>query len=221
MYIFFKVKYLNRSKNILECHPLLIALLLLILIDVDDEKFPTKIINEINEEIKKEDNYEFNPFLFKEKKNEQIKKLILSKLCPKINKEINEYKDLIKNLFFKEKDFDQLLDDKDYGLNININNEIKLIDLSEKLKYHYSKFLNISQFDERLFLIERNNTDCSPMKLTPIRRMSFGFNNLNSCEIIKKPYQKALNFGTTNNSNNDINNNIVNVILFILFLENE
>ena len=217
LYIYLKAKALNRSKNYLECAPLMLALLMLILVDVDNQKFPTKFINEITEAVNKDQEGMDKEFVFKAKKFEQIKRHLLFKLQLSTDtkdtneaNQLNEYKDMIKNVISKS-ELAKFSNNKEYELTFDVNpdDDQKLQPLIEQVKSLYENMLISSHFDERLFLVEKNNADCSPQKLTPIRRSSFHFSltNMHSENIIKKPYQKAL-FGSHNHLG-DLSTNVL------------
>jgi hypothetical protein len=95
--------------------------------------------------------------------------------------------------------------------------EKSLVELNENLELIYSKTLKFKNFDERIFMINNNNSDCSPVKFTPMQRQRVS-SNYNGNFMEKRPhstnglvnnYDINLNKNSNSNSNStDINNNL-------------
>ena len=208
-FIYTRAKLLNRSKNLLECLPLLIVIIALILSDLDINKFPTKFISELN---KNESNNNINKY-------SQIIQTLCKKFGDKIDtKNLIEIKDLIRNNLFKEFELQPFFKIDLNQTKFDLNDDNCILGAISTFKYLYSKHLKFCYFDERIFLLESNKSDCSPEKLTPFRPRFNSFNlshnntsetdglNTNNNSAIKKPFRNLFD-SLDNKQNKNWNSN--------------
>jgi hypothetical protein len=222
MYIYSRIKLFNHSKNFLECIPLLFATICLILGDINFEMFPNRIqtiiLKSLPEKetgtVENTDNDSIKDYQLKETKNEIIYDTLSKKVKDNIEKSrIIEIKDLIMRNINKEKSF---IEEGNYFMTtttsikgLNLTNENKILEISKIFNQLYENYLKFNHFDERIFLMEKNNSDSSPMKLTPYKyKKSNSFDYPLSCGVIKKPNAFRSLFGVKENTNSS---NIMNL----------
>jgi hypothetical protein len=179
---------------------MLIVIISMILSDVDDIRFSQNIIHSIKEQIKRKGEEE-NQFTFKQNKKEYI----LNRLCESV-KNINlntlgETRDSVKYMLSKESELKEILTVETNETKYDLSNENSILLIYYKYRDLYANFLKFTIFDERIFLIEKYNTDCSPVKMTPFKRQKVS----TIYDGIKKPHAfKALNFDNFNSNQNNI-----------------
>jgi hypothetical protein len=154
-----RAKVFSHSKNVLECLPLLIATIWLIISDIDDEKFPQHLLP-------KEDPNEG----VGNKKIEVVMRILCKKLENCSEGRIIELKDTVKLHLFKEMELQGFFTEKGNQCRLNLNNEEMLVAFTNKLNCLYENGLKFKHFDERIFLYESNGHDFSPIKITPFKR---------------------------------------------------
>jgi hypothetical protein len=185
---------------------MLIIITTIIIVDIDNEKFPQNFIKTLKDELEAQDlnTNEFTLSQYKYKK-------IISILCKKINMssddiKIIENRNLVLLDLSKDTSIHEFMKNSNTQTKFDINNEFEIYKISDRFNSLYGNYLKFNLFDERLFLIEKNNTDCSPVKVTPFRQQNlFSRNNLVQSITEKQPTAfKNLNFGVPNKINNTI-----------------
>jgi hypothetical protein len=180
----------------------------MVLTDIDHEKFSQDFIRQI----KSNDNY--NEDLFSSLKYN----MIVSKLCRQVNNieieenKLIEIKDSILSMLNREQELQRYKNnDISTMTKFNINDDQTVEAINSVINSIYERFLKIKYFDERLFLMEKRQVDCSPIKFTPFRRQRLfptGNNIGNSTQQYNQPKPtsfKALNFGVPKNISNTNN----------------
>ncbi len=175
--------------------------------DIEDKRFSNSFYSMIDSEVKSianeiEINYEET---FREKKNEYITNILYKKAGQR-NKDIDEFNQLVlKNLremeeirrFFINPTF--TCEEKKCAKNFNLSDDNLMSSMTEIFKSEYEKYLKFKYFDERIFLMEKDTSDCSPVKLTPFKRQKI----INQDFAIKKPAAfKSLDFDTMKKTTN-------------------
>jgi hypothetical protein len=155
-----RARIFSHSKNVLECLPLLIATTWLIVADIDDEKFPQHLLHSV-----KDENIEMSNV-----KHEIVLRILCKRLENCSETRIIEMKDTVKLHLFKEHELQAYFTEKNNQSKFDLNNETMLGELINKLNYVYERTLRFKHFDERIFFYGNNNTDFSPIKLTPFKR---------------------------------------------------
>jgi hypothetical protein len=191
---------------------LLIAVISLILVDLDNLIFPQNFMLSIKEELQSEGikiEDENDPFL-KCKRNERIQELLLKKIQNIQPEKLISLKDMLKREIGKEPQLIRHLTEINQT-KFNLRGETSVNEISSAFKQIYSEFLQLKMFDERLFLEEITYSDCSPVKITPFKRQKlYNFPSQFSVPMsqsgpentIKKPSAfKQLNFDMNNSMN--------------------
>lgn len=177
--------------------------------DIEDQRFTHSFYTMIDDEVKfilsktNTDTVSTTSYqtLFREKKKEIITSILYKKAGQRIDtiSQINQ-------LVLKElKEMSEL---NKYFLNISngcIDNCARYFDLADEnvissmisiFYAHYERFLKFKNFDERIFLMEKTNSDCSPVKLTPFKRQKILSQDFN----MKRPTSfKTLDFDSLKN----------------------
>jgi hypothetical protein len=189
----------NNSRNILECLPMLIGTISLVLSDIDPEKFPQDLIKSAEREILDEtyssSNSEENSIL-----RMKLNDMILGKLISKTmdHTEFSHYEKIkkdIREMISNEKSLEPFMtnpeSESQYRIILkeqdNINN---ISGMTQVLKNLYQGCLKLKNFDERIFMINENKADCSPMKFTPFKRQKINNSSENSFNNMPLPRRK-------------------------------
>lgn len=193
---------------------MLIVIVTIIIVDIDNDKFPQNFIKSLKEELVSQ-NQEINEYLLNQIKYNRIKTI----LCKKVNLSLEDIKivenrDLILLDIAKDSLLQIFAKNKNTQTKFEINDESEVNKISNQFFAHYENLLKFTVFDERLFLINNNNTDSSPVKVTPFRQQNLferrnfisNVNSNNTTNISdKQPTAfKNLNFGIPNRINNSI-----------------
>jgi hypothetical protein len=149
---------------------MLITVIQFFLEEVEENKFPLDMTSSLNSELK-------------------LRDLILSKL----NKNLDII-DREKYLKIKNKFREAILDENElrnvfttvedeFKLKINLEDSFSLLSL--KFNKLYEKLLKIKYFDERVFLLNSKQSDCSPMKFTPFKRQKVSNSDMTAHNLMK------------------------------------
>lgn len=175
--------------------------------DIEDKRFSNSFFTMIDSEVssiskEREINYEET---FREKKREYITNILYKKAGQR-NKDIDEFNQLVlKNLremaeirrFFINSTITS--EEKECAKNFDLFDDNLMNNMTEIFKSEYEKYLKFKYFDERIFLMEKDTSDCSPVKLTPFKRQKI----INQDFAIKKPSAfKSLDFDTMKKTTN-------------------
>jgi len=151
---------------------MLVTVIQFILEEVDEKKFPLDMTSQLSSELKLSD-------------------LILSKLNKNLDiidqekylKIKNKFKEAIleehelKNIFTTAEAEDE------FKLKINLEDSFTSISL--KFNRLYENLLKIKYFDERVFLLNSKQSDCSPMKFTPFKRQKVSNSDMTAHNMMK------------------------------------
>jgi len=181
---------------------MLISVISIFLMDIEDERFSRSFHSKIDNEVKfissenQNSNFSYEKS-FREKKKEFITNILYKKAGQRIES-ISQINQLILNNLRQMSDLkrffiiieNNIIEDSNCK-NFNLSEDNLMSNMHEIFKNEYEKFLKFKHFDERIFLMEKDNSDCSPVKLTPFKRQKIFNQDFN----IKKPNAfKTLDF---------------------------
>ena len=172
--------HLNNSRNVLDCLPLLLAIISMVLVEIDPEKFPLVFTRNAeranNNSDLMEETFSSNisgDELVKQKFSEFITKVLMKKTSENFEKtRLETFQEFIKEDLKKTAilgNFVSFIEEENF-FHLRIKEEGDLKAMSEILRLKYEEKLKIKNFDERIFLIDNSTADCSPVKFTPFKR---------------------------------------------------
>jgi len=149
---------------------MLLTVIQFILEEVEENKFPLDMISLINSE--------FN-----------LSDLILSKLNKNLDiidrEKYLKIKNKLREAIMEEQELKSIFTTTEDEFRLNIKLEDSFTSISMKFNKLYENLLKIKFFDERVFLLNSKQSDCSPMKFTPFKRQKVSNSDMAAHNMMK------------------------------------
>jgi hypothetical protein len=180
---------------------MLIGVISLILGEIDTEKFPQDLIKTAEKEILDEtysSSKSEETYLLRLKLNDIILFKLISKTMDHTEaSQFDKIKKDVREVIMSEKSLDPFINISESEGHFKIilkehDNVSNISGMTSVLKSLYQTCLRLKHFDERIFMINENKADCSPMKFTPFKRQKISNPSENVFDNMLIPRRKIM-----------------------------